>query len=193
MKLHELYGIKSDRARKLAMVAPMPWDTSIVEYMEEKGFEYIGMGSQSRLFAYKTNPNLVVKIFLASDTPFQYFLNYCQTHKSPCLPKFRGNSVKINKDYRMVRAEELTPLTSQEWRRIAPLLFMYHDINNPKIDKFIEKNPDLKNLLMTFRGLIDYANKNDSIGFDLHEKNYMKRGNEFVINDPFLQRGSSSD
>lgn len=136
------------------------WQTELPELMGRYGFKQLGTGKFGSVFG---NPNYpyIIKVFM-KDTAYLKWLDFAKQNQSnPFVPKIRGKVVKISPNFMAVRLEKLTPSLKDEW--------MDWDSN--------ESNPNVSTIL-------DFFDRNASL-MDLHGGNFMMRGNQIVIIDPF--------
>lgn len=151
--------------------------------------------------------NYIIKIF-KKDEPYVKFYNLCRTHVSGHLPQFRGKLMRFRDTaYYAIRIEKLQKLTASEYN--ANKLFhcwMYynyhfntnisndsfnvlsydHNITEPTMCKksameFQIKEPDFCRVLEL---IIDNLPNDGHL--DFWNMNFMKRGDTWVIIDPYV-------
>ena len=152
----------------------------LVEYMATLGFTVLGGGEFSLVFE---NPRFgqVVKIY--NDECYDSFIEFCKSRPGdPCLPKFRGNSVRLAPNARMIRIERLEDVEYDELA--ASGFFTLEKIaKSPWVEwEQWDMTPEQEDMLKTLKAL--YAIKSDKCFMDLGH-NVMRRGEQLVIVDPF--------
>jgi hypothetical protein len=183
----ELQGIKRIKPENISPKNELYNDNqNLIDFMNNYGFRVIGeFGMFSTVFAYKTNPNLVVKIFdIKEDKGFLLFIRFCKENPgNPFLPVFKGNSIKISENIRMIRIERLYKLKPRDW---VPLQKMISYVNERLVPPEIVarlaslEDKELYNTLVKLRAFAGHCT------FDIHSNNVMKRKNgQIVIIDPF--------
>jgi hypothetical protein len=211
MRLDELVGFKSkpenvELQKSLGNMIPDDWHPSQVmhlskfmSFLKSKGFAKLGNGAFALVF---THPNLdyCIKIYRC-DKGYDTFVQYCMTNKANCLPKFRGKIVKIDKNTRAVRMENLTPVPNNgSWFLIALHTVEFAESNltlesyisevSRRADQgaklaieYFQSHPDLAS---TLENLSKLKNANN-LEYDLGVNNLMIRDNKtLVITDPFV-------
>jgi hypothetical protein len=208
MRITELVGTKEKYLNPLnnkltQHVGARKWSFSqpdilnkFVEQLTHLGFKNLGNGAFGVVF---THPklNYCIKIFRV-DPAYKKFVTFCfNNQKDPHLPKFKGKVIKIGDDMYAVRIELLTNATQQaslfvsmvkeynfKWG-IPPMQWIKDNNYAPTPEKqsFCEANIGL---FTTYDKLKSLLGK--SLRFDLHEANYMMRGNIIVMTDPFVTK-----
>lgn len=175
-----------------------------LEYYTPNKWNDIGVGQQSKVFAYDKHPGKVVKITMAlngKEDPAYQFLRVCLSHQNnPFFPKIynvkqypSGDELKL-----IISMEKLEHLNNQDFEKIQQLMNipfipepedkqeavtggMHHSFTKPGVRKHIinnTKNPHLKQALRLLEPLFQHY------GPDMHLGNIMKRGSQFVFIDP---------
>jgi hypothetical protein len=186
MRINELYGIKAIKPKKIH-VGNMTDQRSgsphfITSLMKKYGFTKIGDGAFAYVYSYKSNPNLVVKIFDSNNMGYPTFIKFCnQNPGNPCLPIFKGIPIKITDDVYMIRIEKLIPISDEEWKSLYTIINDIRFDGNPSYTE-IDENALLYDTLKELKFFGKYRGR----WMDWHQGNFMKRAdNQIVITDPF--------
>jgi hypothetical protein len=141
----------------------------------KNGFEHLGSGYYSAVFASKQDPNIVYKLGTRITDPCLLYLqaNYNNKH----FPKI--HNLHIEKTYYIATMEHLTPLPVEKWHiadDIAEAVkFNIADRHDNELDVLVSKIQQLRD-------------SNSSFEVDIHPKNVMLRNNIIpVITDPFSE------
>ena len=172
-RLDELAGVKTYTARIKNL-------RELEEVMAGFGFQCISGGEYSRVFE-NLKRGQVVKVY--NDECYDRFIRFCKSNPSnPYLPRFRGNSIKVRADARMISIERLQPMTYDEI--IASGVWRLLEIaKNPSDDGVQWDIPeDMQPLFETLKQLVATAGP---CWIDINAGNVMKRGNQLVIIDPY--------
>lgn len=181
MRLNELQGVKKHLKPEIKTFSDLQ------DYMKELGFEYINKGKYGAVFD-KPGADYVVKI-IKDDSCYLDFVRYCKDNQNnPHLPKIKGNIIKLGHRGYLVRLEKLTPLSPAEFKETGIFEFLrkYEDKFWMSPDErklasdFEEQNKKMANTLIELKERTPM-----DCHFDLHEDNVMKRGNTYVIIDPY--------
>lgn len=179
MRSHEIFELAGAKVHR---EQPIETLTQLEAYMAKLGFKVIGGGEFSLVFE---NPKLsqVVKVY--NDECYDRFIAFCKAHpENPCLPRFHGNGVRLNGRARMIRIERLTPASNEE-QRSKGIFTLKRIADNKKPHDDMEQwdmSPKQQLFLDTLQTL--HAQKGNC-WVDLNPGNVMKRGNQFVIVDPY--------
>lgn len=187
--LDELAGAQEHRAK----VPELKNDKGLVvrrrleRYLRDRGFEHLGDGEYSMVF---TQPGTPYALKIYSDACYDGFIKYCKANSSNAfLPRFKGQSLRLLGDYRMVRMELLAPMGNPhteggrwtEYRERFRLMTLVSIASNPG-DYEIDLTPEQQQLLTT---LEDIVRGQGACSIDLHAGNWMLRGDQLVISDPY--------
>jgi len=155
--------------------------TDLVVYMKKLGFHMLGGGEYSLVFQNETRDD-VVKVY--NDECYDRFIAFCKAHpENPCLPRFFGNSVRLNDKARMIRIERLLPASFVEQEQAGIATLKKVAANPPKEFEQWDFTPEQQQFLDTLQEL--HAQKGNC-WIDINPGNVMKRGHEqFVIVDPY--------
>lgn len=193
MLLTELTGIKSQKGKTAYEILNL--------LKKEHGIK-MASGSFGMVLTHPSWDHVVK--FFAKDDCYMTFVDFCLKHKSPHLPAFKKKPTKMSAFFKkeaskaaldkfyVVKIEKLQPLTFDDYREIFPLVTVkfreqYQDvIGTSKEDEFLKSqkvDPKLKDLANIIFEL--FETKTSGCFMDLHEGNFMKRGDTFVIVDPY--------
>jgi hypothetical protein len=177
MRSHEIFELAG---AKVHTSRPIETVEQLEDYMETLGFSMLSGGEFSLVFE---NPrvNEVVKVY--NDECYDRFISFCKAHRNnPCLPRFRGNGVRLNEKARMIRIERLSETTSEE-QRAAGLHTLVSIASKPQADfEQWDFSPEQQLFLDTLQEL---HSQKGGCWVDLNSGNIMKRGDQFVIVDPY--------
>lgn len=152
----------------------------------------------------------VIKFFVKDDC-YLKFVNYCLKNPSPHLPDFKRKPTRLSaffrqadspyffQKYYVVKIEKLDPISEQEHRELYPLLFpdFHHAyaevIGTKQEDAFLEKHKVLKHKELANVIFELYEQKVGGCFMDLHEGNFMKRGDKIVVLDPYATFNTKED
>lgn len=207
MRLEELTGIKT----AVAHYGTVEHFQQISEFLAKYGFKKLGGGSFVNVY---THPNMdyVLKVFHKLDYGYLAFLRYVLANQgNPTLPRIIGIPKKLNTnrgpgttshsigEWYFVRMEKLEPLDISiasdffggmvQFASRMAMNRVRTDDPNPKlapgtlkrIRAWEAQHPDLAE---TIRGIRELIPDSDKFGFDLHDENLMRRGDQIVITDP---------
>ena len=175
MRLSELSGAKAiiNKARSFAD----PEDFK--KYMEMLGFKYMDEGAYGYVFD-NVKYNYVVKV-VTWDPGYKKFVEFALAHQNnPCLPKMRGQWIKIGTDSFIVRMEKLKEITRAEYMDSGMRSYLKYSISLDDAERLAEEHPDFVNTLIE---LHKFGGR--GIMMDMKGDNVMKRDNTYVIIDPF--------
>lgn len=163
--------------------------------LKDKGFQRVGAGAFGVVFMH---PQLdyALKVFY-DDPAYSKFVRYAQANpQNPHLPKFRGKMMRVSDKMLAVRMEKLTPTSGNKFLATASYYagMIDHDPDMtiddfftrihgripPDVIEYYEQDPSL---LETLKELAIV--KGGDAMFDLHEGNFMLRGDVYVVIDPF--------
>ena len=172
------------------------WRTplNIRSFLRLGGFRIAGTGQHSTVWE-KPGSDWVIKVSSKRGSCWSKFVDYVESKNDPHLPKIL-KSIKYGKaddPMTVVFMEKLEPIREQEWLKDPKLIALKdfikyyglagHDIKNVFVRKSrateLEKlDPTLaKSLKGVFTSLKD-------CNFDMHEGNFMRRGDVIIISDP---------
>jgi hypothetical protein len=202
MKINELVGIKKHPAYQAAQefgTAKLDPDETgytaaqadnLTNQLKSYGWTLAGYGYSSLVFK---NPkfNYVLKVFESSNKDWINFANYAMRHQdNPFVPKFMGKIRRISPSAYAVRMELLEPI--KDWsfynQYVAPEIQQSKRNNNVNWnDVFWHKNEAfLQQKYPQLFQVVDFLNNLPTHrgDLDLHDDNFMRRGNTLVITDP---------
>jgi len=158
---------------------------SYSEVLIQNNFKFEGEGLYGEVYS---NGPYVAKIFDLLDTCFLEFIHFCRARKNnPFLPKFsrptkvisdRGESYLVFSETLIPVADEERPLLTQTKRDLHQL---HHDLDHDMFKKIESEYPGLLQTLIDLQKHF----KRKNCAWDTHENNYMKRGDQLVITDPY--------
>jgi hypothetical protein len=197
MKINELTGIKK------VFDNPM-------EYVESLGFKHIRSGDYGSTFMGSKN---VLKIF-SDDSAYEKYISLYKNLPNQ-FRKFmpKNNGVKVwpaDPKYKVIKLEKLDPLPNGMITRFQHSGFkMYFEYNTPEIIKTINQSNNFKDFIEKIKLTDSYYDSlwivYDFIGFemlqfiawlyqhidffkfDLHSGNFMLRGEQLVLIDPWYE------
>lgn len=161
----------------------------VKSYLEEKGFTCVGIGNYTAVFDHPSfGGRYVLKVF--ADPFYEDFLGWCAANPNPHLPKVVGKVMKLGEVGRMVRLEKLKPMTMRRWdwtkiERFNDMLKRpdaYTDAQKHALAAGAVKK-GLTGLFQTFEDVIAAAPAGAVM--DVHDGNFMLRGDTVVITDPY--------
>lgn len=170
------------------------WGFKLSMWMGDKGFKKIGMGAYAHVFTHP-NLNYVLKVYI--DKAYEEWVKICQTtlRGNPNIPVFRGKPFKVG-PFTIIRMEKLTPFKGlafeQDNYRLIDQVVRYS--KNKPLDTILNN----KNLfddeerafiteptrLAVVKAIINFLKKHPEFKSDLHQANFMIRGDQLVIIDP---------
>lgn len=178
-RIDELAGIKQYNPAHINNLAELE------RFMAQFGFTCLDGGEFSRVFE---NPKLgqVVKVY--NDECYDQFIALCKANTgNPHLPRFKGNSIRLRPDARMIRIERLTPMGGFDEFKAEGIYTMLHiakdRVFNVEPGDW-EVPPESESLLKAFE-LICANLQENKCWIDIGQGNMMKRGNTLVILDPY--------
>lgn len=192
MRLSELVGAKSTFGGVKQAHADNESSNGITQALKQYGYGPVGGGAFGKVYQ-KEGQSTVLKVFLASDTGYLKFLKFCaQYGPSKHLPKFYGRLLNLEKyvgyPVMAIRMEKLTHvshpgISDSMWKVIDSIQSLW----GMSLEYFQEElvdyaGPELVAVIYALeRGI-----KGDQVDrFDLHGGNYMMRGQDVVIIDPY--------
>lgn len=201
-KIDELQGI----GRLKAKIEPYTQWHDVKEFLNDLGWVQFGDGNWSMVFK-KTGINYIIKVF-NNDSCYLAFINFAQNNSSPHYPKFRGKIMKVaGTDFMAVRMETLSPLLDKEYLDPGFAAWIYQEYQfrkNRRINGILNSvfglSLDRREALPKIKDEAEaWAFRNKSFAealsnlksvqgkcyVDLHQDNFMKRGNTWVVIDPF--------
>jgi hypothetical protein len=155
------------------------------KYLKKKGFKELGQGSFGATYTHRNYP-WVFKLFYNDPSYFKFFEFVKANQGNPYLPKIKGKYIKITNGVYVVRVEKLESMNQ----------------NNPKHKMFKDAVEDIyspahiKNRAIRIKKIdpllydtLMKINKIRGTGeqLDLHNGNFMFRGDTGVIIDPIYQ------
>lgn len=157
------------------------------EFLKKHGWENIGTGTNGVVFAHKKHPNIVLKVFNATDHCYVKFLKLISNHQSnPHFPKIKGKLLKINDRLYAVRLEKLQ-FKTQHTREKDLLINWVPDLeDSPTYFKSLIEQGYSESLVDAMKILANFILHNGICAYDMHEENIMYRGDELVIIDPVI-------
>lgn len=167
--------------------------------LEKAGYEHLGSGIYGSVYR-KHGADKVIKVFATRDSAYAKFVELAQTNPNPHFPKFKGNLIKVTKDYYAVQIENLSPMPKTPSNYGSGILSsstigyalndytrMLHGLGPTwipanKIDTIMDDleqhQPGIKQACKLISDLPFIP--------DIHEKNIMLRGKTIVITDPLM-------
>lgn len=195
MRLSELVGAKSVLGGVKQMHADNESSNGITQALKQYGYGPVGGGAFGKVYQ-KEGQSTVLKVFLASDTGYLKFLKFCSQYgPSKHLPKFYGRLLNLEKyvgyPVMAIRMEKLTQvshpgISDSMWRVIDSIQSLW----GQPLEYFQEElvsyaGPELVAVIYALERKI----RNDETDrLDLHGANYMMRGQDVVIIDPYAPR-----
>jgi hypothetical protein len=210
MKLNELTGIKN--LQKLSniddenMIYNENLSASIIKFMHSNKFKLLGVGLKSVVFE---NNKSCIKIFYkdyAYEAYIKFIKNIPNEYKKFVPKVLSVRSYPPNPIIKFVKIEKLTHLEIApfpDFKYLMPLIKQKLNKNNKELSDNVISHQDLFSIInleksnedflslfpIEFINFIIYLyNKpnNRRRNFDLHNRNIMMRGNEFVVTDPWV-------
>lgn len=185
-KLNELQGAEIVKSTSKDMTAVGGDFSSQFEVanskLESLGWKRIGKGAYGRVYAHATYP-YVLKLFQSNDDCYMDFLEYAKAHSSdPHLPKIRGKILLITDSIYAVRLEKLSKLNSSLVEKLEKYFWRVLDASESVIswEDLKDEYPEFESLSETLKNI----KESTACVFDLHDGNFMMRGNQIVIIDP---------
>lgn len=187
MRLDELQGVRSHVAATFKRVQ------DVVDYLEERGFDYLGSGSYGAVFDHPSfDSRYVLKVF--KDPFYEQFLNYAiKNRQDPHMPRIVGKVMRLSGYGAMVRIEVLREMSDQQYRYLrlhdqvdyvqCRVYGTHLDEAETAVFNKINAQHDLGTLMESIDNLI--RAKPAGAHLDLHEGNFMYRGSTIVISDPY--------
>lgn len=196
MKLNELILPNETNIRKILRPIESKFET-IQNFLISKGYNEIGMGAFSSVYAKPLSKN-IVKISYLSDKPWMNFYQICKEVNSFHLPKMSKMITYKNGSELMfiTLIEKLDNLkNNKEVLKMVAASMITNNILPDCWDIYIKKNEIKKYLLKLNQDFPEFEKmilflkqkKGKSI-LDLHSKNIMLRHNTPVIIDPFATK-----
>jgi hypothetical protein len=200
--LNELNGYKNDGdfADAKEIIGQGKHNRSALDkfaiFLKQRGFKDVQSGGFGIVF---TRPDLpyMIKVF-RGDPAYLKFVQFCQGRKDPHLPAFRGKVVLITRGVYAVRVERLTQLDSGLYGLAEKFEEFAH--SHMSVEEFIDDasyygNPQAAALLKANAGVLQTiealkAHVSRDIRFDLHNGNFMMRGDTIVVSDPFYSESA---
>lgn len=192
MRLSELVGAKSVLGGVKQMHADNQSSNGITQALKQYGYGPVGGGAFGKVYQ-KEGQSTVLKVFLASDTGYLKFLKFCSQYgPSKHLPKFYGRLLNLEKyvgyPVMAIRMEKLSyvshpGISDAMWRVINAIQSLW----GMSLDYFQEEYEDLAGPeLIAVIYALERGIRGDQVDrLDLHGANYMLRGQDVVIIDPY--------
>lgn len=211
MRLNELTGIKTALTKAQNRMGPLRHLKLIDRVLEPYGFSSLGEGAFAHVY-YHPNLDYVLKVFNRLDYGYLTFLRYAMANQgNPALPKIIGQPKKLSTDKKsdpelraladwyFVRMERLEPLDISPASEFFGGMIQF--VNKVVLRRTTSDDPKLMvtaetlkriqtweagfpELAQVMRDLEELTERGGEFGFDLHEGNLMKRGNQIVVTDP---------
>jgi len=173
IQLFELQKLQTNNIKSLS---------SADEILVSNGFTEIGSGMFAAVYGH---PGLdyVLKVFKPDKGYYRFYKLASEHQNNPHFPKFRGKLMQVVKDVYAIRMEKLQKATISNLGQ-RPNEFVR------TIDKYLYGNYNKEKFISLEReqpGLLDTLDllKTTYHDFDIHDENFMMRGNVVVITDPF--------
>ena len=197
MKLNELIGYKQDpiyqKATQMFKAKPVRYRdrdrnmSLFVDTVLKNGFRRMGGGTFGATFEKAGYP-WVIKIF-THDPAYLYFIKYAIMHQgNPAVPKIKGKMMRINDITFAVRMEKLEHYQMRsndridEYARLVRSIEKVEDLTEIEI-KWIQHN--FPNVFQVMADL-----DKSKFDFDLHQQNFMMRGQTVVLTDPLFDEST---
>ena len=183
---------------------------TLSEYMKrlkKLGIKELGSGSYGVVFQHPTDPNVVVKLLRQADPDYMTWVEFCKKHpRNPYLPKIihvaSGENVfepertgSMPTTMHLVFMEKLTPLSDAEYKQFTrEILDLARPMSKRRFVPFdvdcdyrlwdaVSKQKKDSNLAACGKFIAKMGGTGTML--DVHMSNVMKRGEQFVIVDPF--------
>lgn len=214
LRLDELTGYRGNPIYKLFQEA-RDIDT-FARRLEESGYDVkkLGQGVFGIVFE-KPGGKDVYKVFTARDKGYLSFLKYAKANQdNPHLPRIYGNIMRVEmplnnirsqgKDWIIVRLEKLQPSDDAypdehqigNYLQFTPMPSpeeIEELDNNGLLDMEMEMALEFQREYPQLAEVLDWVNANanrvQGIHIDLHDENFMQRGDTVVITDPYSYFG----
>ena len=168
----------------------------IYDTMAKYGFRFAGEGASAHVFIHDSYP-YALKIF-NKDNAYVSWFNFCRENQdNPFVPKIRGKVLKIKNGVYACRVEKLdnwnfSKISLNDASKIfldalKKGVFVHRRTDEIDFSKYIGLDKNLDKVLKFFYKTLsmpvnDFRN---DVVLDLHHNNFMLRGNQIVIIDPF--------
>lgn len=181
----------------------LTWPQIIEHIKQHYGIQLVGSGAYGQVFIHPSW-NYVIKIY-ESDPGYDRFLNICSSMKTPHLPKvikppktihqFHLRLKEAGSKLNIVKLEILSPLSidfknslrqvkgGYSNKKIAHLYSLFKTHQKDAVYNELNSKYDLDSLFQTLQ-IIENNISTDHDFLDIHDGNFMMRGNTIVIVDP---------
>jgi hypothetical protein len=147
---------------------------TVYKNLIKQGFEHLGSGYYSAVFASKDDPNIVYKLGTNLEDPCLVYLQ--QAYNNIHFPKIY--SLYVGDNYYLAKMEHLDTLPAEKWR-------VAEELSDAVIYETTIPDAELNELVCNIQKLRD---SNSSFIVDIHPSNVMLRNNLIpVITDPFSE------
>lgn len=160
------------------------WRDHYIKRLKGMGIEQLGNGFCANVFQHPTMPDIAVKVVEATDRQFFKFLHWSKRHYwNSWVPKFYDVTmvdVVNNKGYGIIFLERLEKIGDAEFQLFLEdtLFCTKKSLTVTCLERAVNMvhDDDLRSVLH----FILVRSK----GMDLHQGNFMKRGEQIVFVDP---------
>lgn len=162
--------------------------------LRNAGYKRLGEGVYGTVFA-KPGADHVLKLFLSTDKAYLSFIDLVNSTNNIHFPKFKGKLIRVTDEYYAIRMERLTHVadnkqTEYTARAMGNLILMHQGLK-PYAQTSAQVIAEMESLEKSQPGIIEACDIiADGISkkypIDLHNENYMMRGNVLVITDPVI-------
>jgi hypothetical protein len=164
------------------------------EILRNAGYKTLGEGTYGTVFA-KPGADHVLKLFLSTDKAYLSFIDLVNSTNNIHFPKFKGKLIRVTDEYYAIRMEILTRVadntqTAYAARAMSNFIRMKQGLK-PHTQTPEQVATEMESLEKSQPGIIETCEIiADGISkkypIDLHNENYMMRGNVLVITDPVI-------
>ena len=152
------------------------WMRVLTDVLPKHGFNHVSRGRYASVFSNDKYP-YVLKVFM-KDSAYIRWIKFCmQNQGNKYVPKIKGKVVKITPMVYAIRLEKLDPTASSRPPSAANAAFYVEYSNWQKDPSYVTEDTDLQSVFELFQ-----QNRNL---LDMHGENFMNRGSQVVIIDPF--------
>lgn len=171
-----------------------------IDRIQELGIKSLGSGGFGQVFQHPTMPNVVVKLIHNDDPGYMKYVKFCTGpgKGNPYCPKILqvveakdafDTSKRIGEDLAnlsLVFMEKLKPIELQQYRKFVEqmqALMGFPDYLSDRVGWLrLSKQTKDKDLAKVAKFIYTTSADTD---IDMHKGNVMKRGQQWVITDPF--------
>ena len=166
----EINKFKSDAAGLTGVdTRDNSWRMNLNDYMQQHGFSKYGSGKYASVYGNPEYP-YAIKIFQKDSAYFRWLKFSLENRNNPYVPKIKGKVIRITPLVFAIRLEKLSPGGM-------------NDEFEQEYESWLS-DPNYKTSDPNLQQVFDFFEINRKL-MDLHSQNYMMRGNQVVIIDPF--------